>query len=90
PGWRRPRTGALRHRRHEKCEAGLTRAAPAGEKAGSRWFAPLGGAILCEAEKVVYATTPLARQSGVLAPRSRPLSQGFASRCQNGNMERGD
>lgn len=25
------------------------------EKAGMRWFAPLGGVILCEAEKVVYA-----------------------------------
>lgn len=29
------------------------------EKVGQRWFAPLGGVILCEAEKVVYATTPL-------------------------------
>lgn len=29
--------------------------APALEKAGIRWFAPLGGVILCEAEKVMYA-----------------------------------
>ncbi|MBF0144379.1 MAG: methyltransferase domain-containing protein [Magnetococcales bacterium] len=33
--------------------------ANAWEKAGARWFAPLGGVILCEAEKVVYATTRL-------------------------------
>ncbi|MBF0382441.1 MAG: methyltransferase domain-containing protein [Magnetococcales bacterium] len=29
------------------------------EKAGNRWFAPLGGVILCEAEKLVYAKSPL-------------------------------
>ncbi len=40
------------------------------EKAGNRWFAPLGGVIICEAEKVVYANAPLCssldlvRQSG--------------------------
>ncbi|MBF0340128.1 MAG: class I SAM-dependent methyltransferase [Magnetococcales bacterium] len=30
-------------------------AAATWEKAGMRWFAPLGGVVLCEAEKVVYA-----------------------------------
>ncbi|MBF0462619.1 MAG: methyltransferase domain-containing protein [Magnetococcales bacterium] len=64
------------------------RAAPAWEKAGTRWFAPLGGAILCEAEKVVYATTPIAKQVSALTPHARPLSQGFASRRQEGNGER--
>ncbi|MBF0214817.1 MAG: class I SAM-dependent methyltransferase [Magnetococcales bacterium] len=34
-------------------------AASAWEKAGMRWFAPLGGVILCEAEKVVYAVPTL-------------------------------
>jgi SAM-dependent methyltransferase len=66
------------------------RAAPAWEKAGTRWFAPLGGAILCEAEKVVYASTPLSKQSGTIKPHSRPLSQGFASRIQDGITKRGE
>lgn len=38
------------------------------EKAGQRWFAPLGGVILSEAEKVVYATTPLSVRINGLAP----------------------
>jgi SAM-dependent methyltransferase len=29
------------------------------EKAGNRWFAPLGGVIICEAEKLVYAKSKL-------------------------------
>nr|CRH05536.1 Putative methyltransferase type 11 [Candidatus Magnetococcus massalia] len=29
------------------------------EKAGQRWFAPLGGVVLCEAEKQVYAANPI-------------------------------
>lgn len=66
------------------------RAAPTWEKAGSRWFAPLGGAILCEAEKVVYARTPLAQPSGPLKSRGRPLSRGFASRFQDGITKRGE
>ncbi|MEG3639552.1 methyltransferase domain-containing protein [Magnetococcus sp. PR-3] len=33
------------------------------EKAGQRWFAPLGGVIFCEAEKLVYAMTPLKAQT---------------------------
>jgi SAM-dependent methyltransferase len=33
--------------------------APSWEKAGNRWFAPLGGVILCEAEKIVCAQSPL-------------------------------
>ncbi|MGN7613670.1 methyltransferase domain-containing protein [Magnetococcales bacterium HHB-1] len=37
----------------------LLKTARAWEKAGNRWFPFLGGAILCEAEKVVYASTPL-------------------------------
>lgn len=65
----------------------FSRAAPAWEKAGSRWFAPLGGAILCEAEKVVYATTPISPQANALKTRPRPLSQGFASRFHDGTME---
>lgn len=65
----------------------FSRAAPAWEKAGSRWFAPLGGAILCEAEKVVYATTPLAAQANALNTRPRPLSQGFASRFHDRTTE---
>lgn len=39
------------------------------EKAGMRWFAPLGGVILCEAEKVVCAITPLAYKPAVLSRR---------------------
>ncbi|MEO5339702.1 MAG: class I SAM-dependent methyltransferase [Magnetococcus sp. MYC-9] len=66
------------------------RAAPAWEKAGNRWFAPLGGAILCEAEKVVYARTPLATQANALTSHGRPLTQGFASRCQEGRMDRSE
>lgn len=45
------------------------------EKAGNRWFAPLGGAIICEAEKVVYAQSPL--RSDVerkRQPRRAPLT----------------
>ncbi|ABK44167.1 Methyltransferase type 11 [Magnetococcus marinus MC-1] len=37
----------------------LIRGASRWEKAGQRWFAPLGGVIFCEAEKLVYAMTPL-------------------------------
>ncbi|MBF0358515.1 MAG: methyltransferase domain-containing protein [Magnetococcales bacterium] len=43
------------------------------EKAGNRWFAPFGGVIVCEAEKLVYAKSSLltdremVRQSGVEA-----------------------
>ncbi|MEO5377668.1 MAG: class I SAM-dependent methyltransferase [Magnetococcus sp. DMHC-6] len=36
--------------------------AGAWEKAGQRWFAPFGGVILCEAEKVVYASSLLVKQ----------------------------
>ena len=59
------------------------RTASAWEKAGNRWFAPLGGAILCEAEKVVYATTPLSKQANSLNPQRLPLSRGYASGFQN-------
>ncbi|MBF0183002.1 MAG: methyltransferase domain-containing protein [Magnetococcales bacterium] len=61
-------------------------AAPAWEKAGDRWFAPLGGVILCEAEKVVYALTPLAKQSA-RRTLQRPLSQGLAPRFHNDSAE---
>lgn len=62
------------------------RAAPTWEKVGSRWFARLGGVILCEAEKVVYATTPLSKQKNALSQRV-PLSQGFASGFREGKGE---
>ncbi|MBF0115555.1 MAG: methyltransferase domain-containing protein [Magnetococcales bacterium] len=62
-------------------------AASAWEKAGQRWFAPLGGAILCEAEKVVYALTPLGKQSARNLLQ-RPLSQGFAPRFNNDSAKR--
>lgn len=42
----------------------LLRSAPTWEKIGQRWFAPLGGVILCDAEKVVYATVPFGRSYG--------------------------
>ncbi|MBF0369978.1 MAG: methyltransferase domain-containing protein [Magnetococcales bacterium] len=50
------------------------KAASAWERAGERWFAPLGGVILCEAEKVVYATTPLTSSSSALGRRSMPMT----------------
>ncbi|MEO5366407.1 MAG: class I SAM-dependent methyltransferase [Magnetococcus sp. WYHC-3] len=40
--------------------------ASAWEKAGNRWFAPLGGVIACEAEKTVYAALPLRGTASVL------------------------
>lgn len=39
----------------------LSHAAPALERLGARWFAPLGGAVVVEAEKQVYAVTPAKR-----------------------------
>ncbi|MBF0613946.1 MAG: class I SAM-dependent methyltransferase [Magnetococcales bacterium] len=47
-------------------------AAAAWEKAGQRWFAPLGGVILCEAEKVVYAV-PKIDAGNRRAVRARPV-----------------
>ncbi|MBF0626349.1 MAG: methyltransferase domain-containing protein [Magnetococcales bacterium] len=44
--------------------------AAAWEKAGERWFPRLGGGILCEAEKVVYAGTPLRLEEQRVARRS--------------------
>lgn len=60
-------------------------AAPAWEKAGNRWFAPLGGVILCEAEKVVYATTLIGKQPHPLHPQGLPFSRGFVSGFQHGD-----
>ncbi|MBF0181574.1 MAG: class I SAM-dependent methyltransferase [Magnetococcales bacterium] len=48
------------------------RSAPAWEKAGARWFAPLGGVILCEAEKVMYAVT-MVGPGGRVSPRRSPI-----------------
>lgn len=49
--------------------------ASAWEKAGNRWFAPLGGVIICEAEKVVYASTPLLKKRAIIRRTARlPLS----------------
>ncbi|MBF0421836.1 MAG: methyltransferase domain-containing protein [Magnetococcales bacterium] len=45
--------------------------ANAWEQAGSRWFAPLGGVILCEAEKVVYASTPLVKKRSLIRRPAR-------------------
>ncbi|MBF0162515.1 MAG: class I SAM-dependent methyltransferase [Magnetococcales bacterium] len=64
------------------------RAAPAWEKAGNRWFAPLGGVILCEAEKVVYATSLPSKQGSNLKTRRRPLSPTTAAvPCENSATE---
>lgn len=64
------------------------RSAPTWEKVGNRWFARLGGVILCEAEKVVYATPPPSKQTKTLQPQRLPLSQGFASSFPDGTIER--
>ncbi|OSM05009.1 class I SAM-dependent methyltransferase [Magnetofaba australis] len=40
------------------------------EKAGERWFAPTGGVIVCEAEKVVYAMTALRDKAGVIKQKA--------------------
>lgn len=45
--------------------------ANAWEKAGNRWFAPLGGVILCEAEKVVYASSPLVQKRSMIRRPAR-------------------
>lgn len=58
------------------------RAASTWEKVGNRWFAPLGGVILCEAEKVVYATTSLSKQKNSLEPQRIALPEGLASGFQ--------
>jgi SAM-dependent methyltransferase len=45
------------------------------EKAGNRWFAPLGGVIICEAEKLVYAKSPLCSERGrVRQPNAEPVT----------------
>lgn len=50
------------------------RTASAWEKAGNRWFAPLGGVILCEAEKVVYAFNSLRHEKlAIRHPKTMPL-----------------
>ncbi|MBF0173620.1 MAG: methyltransferase domain-containing protein [Magnetococcales bacterium] len=52
--------------------------ASAWEKAGTRWFAPMGGVIICEAEKVVYASTPLVRKKNLIRHPARiplPLAE---------------
>ncbi|MBF0189932.1 MAG: methyltransferase domain-containing protein [Magnetococcales bacterium] len=46
-------------------------AASAWEKAGARWFAPLGGVILWEAEKVVYAVPSIEAGNRHAAPQRR-------------------
>ncbi|MBF0455804.1 MAG: methyltransferase domain-containing protein [Magnetococcales bacterium] len=43
------------------------------EKAGNRWFAPLGGVILCEAEKLVYAQSALSSTVGRTQRVVKPL-----------------
>ncbi|MBF0271366.1 MAG: class I SAM-dependent methyltransferase [Magnetococcales bacterium] len=46
-------------------------AASAWEKAGARWFAPLGGVILWEAEKVVYAVPSIDAGNRHTSPQRR-------------------
>lgn len=48
-------------------------AAHAWETTGRRWFSFAGGVILCEAEKVVYATTPLSHAWSGLRQQGAPL-----------------
>lgn len=57
--------------------------AQAWEKAGARWFAPLGGVILCEAEKVVYAVPVIdAGNRLVKRPRRIPVPIGNNRACE--------
>ncbi|MEO5345983.1 MAG: class I SAM-dependent methyltransferase [Magnetococcus sp. YQC-9] len=59
-------------------------AASAWEKAGSRWFAPLGGVILCEAEKVVYAVPVIDSGGRITSKQSRriPVPVGNNRACE--------
>ncbi|MBF0627656.1 MAG: methyltransferase domain-containing protein [Magnetococcales bacterium] len=64
-------------------------AAPAWEKAGVRWFAPLGGVILCEAEKVVYAVPVIDSGQRKSSHRSRiPLTVGNNRRNEHEEQTR--
>ncbi|MBF0128151.1 MAG: methyltransferase type 11, partial [Magnetococcales bacterium] len=64
------------------------RAAPAWEKAGARWFAPLGGVILCEAEKVMYAVATLEPSVRKASPRRRLALPVGNNRCLEREGER--
>ncbi|MBF0427686.1 MAG: class I SAM-dependent methyltransferase [Magnetococcales bacterium] len=57
------------------------RAAPAWEKAGARWFAPLGGVILCEAEKVVYAVPTVEAGNRKSTQQRRLAVPSWGNRC---------
>ncbi|MBF0159997.1 MAG: methyltransferase domain-containing protein [Magnetococcales bacterium] len=61
------------------------RTASAWEKAGQRWFAPLGGVILAEAEKVVYAVRPLHQPARMMSgPMVIPVTERHQSHpCQS-------
>ena len=63
----------------------LLRRADAWEKIGQRWFSPLGGLILCEAEKVVYATTQITSDQNSYKRRSliRPLANSALNRLRD-------
>ena len=64
------------------------RTASTWEKAGDRWFAPLGGAILYEAEKVAYATTSISSQNKSLHAPQLHFSRGFASGFHNNPIKK--
>ncbi len=52
----------------------LHAAAPAWERIGGRWFPRLGGVLIAEATKLIYAATPAAAVSGrrrILAPQQK-------------------
>ena len=48
----------------------LHAAAPAWERIGGRWFPRLGGVLIAEATKLIYAATPV----GAVSPRRRVLA----------------
>ncbi len=59
------------------------------EKVGNRWFARLGGVILCEAEKRVYAGTPLSPvAAGLTQPRKLVLPVAEKRGIRSVNRER--
>ncbi|MBF0133429.1 MAG: class I SAM-dependent methyltransferase [Magnetococcales bacterium] len=64
--------------------------ASAWEKAGNRWFAPLGGVILCEAEKVVYASTPLFEKRAIIRRTARiPIPLAKSTQIDGGTIRGG-
>jgi len=50
----------------------MLHAAPAWERVGRRWFNTLGGVLLIEAQKQIYAATPVRKQAK-MRPRLLPM-----------------